>query len=419
MALPFLSFDLFSLSLFAVFYGLDWLASVPPTVRLSTEAFGERDGPIIFGGWRSAIRSARPPPPSGRRSARTPGPLPESFVIAACWALAAAVAALTIRRPARAVRGVTPSLSQGSRLRPPMNALAIHEPRRARVPLPSRGGAMAVLDFGPPGRPVRHRLLPRQRVQRAHLRQHPRAAGGDAAHAGGDMRGHGASTLPTVIEGREGWPQFRDDLLALLGAETAQPVVLAGTLWAHRQPAGRGGRTAAGARPGPLRSGGVGGEGPAVVGDNPLADGAQRRRATFPSKAAAIAAYTGKGGFRAWSAEQLADYVEAGFRETDEGEVTLTCTPAWEASNFRTHNYDAFAAFRAVRCPIRILKAETASTARIEAIEPELLATGRITIQTIPRHDPLPAHGAARPGACDPGGGLRAAGVTSRPVAVH
>jgi pimeloyl-ACP methyl ester carboxylesterase len=61
-----------------------------------------------------------------------------------------------------------------------------------------------------------------------------------------------------------------------------------------------------------------GGRGPAVVGDNPLADGADRRRATFPSKAAAVAAYTGKGGFRSWSAEQLADYVEAGFRETPE-----------------------------------------------------------------------------------------------------
>ena len=31
-----------------------------------------------------------------------------------------------------------------------------------------------------------------------------------------DARGHGASTLPTVIEGRAGWHEFRDDLLALL-----------------------------------------------------------------------------------------------------------------------------------------------------------------------------------------------------------
>ena len=31
-----------------------------------------------------------------------------------------------------------------------------------------------------------------------------------------DLRGHGASSLPTVIEGRQGWMEFRDDLLALL-----------------------------------------------------------------------------------------------------------------------------------------------------------------------------------------------------------
>jgi MFS family permease len=37
------------LFVFAVFYGLDWIATVPPTVRLATEAFGKDDGPIVFG----------------------------------------------------------------------------------------------------------------------------------------------------------------------------------------------------------------------------------------------------------------------------------------------------------------------------------------------------------------------------------
>ena len=32
--LPFTDFSVVSLSLFAVFYGLDWIATVPPTVRL-------------------------------------------------------------------------------------------------------------------------------------------------------------------------------------------------------------------------------------------------------------------------------------------------------------------------------------------------------------------------------------------------
>jgi sugar phosphate permease len=52
--LPF-AFDLsfYGLSLFAVFYGLDWIATVPPTVRLAAKAFGTERGPIMFG-WIAA-----------------------------------------------------------------------------------------------------------------------------------------------------------------------------------------------------------------------------------------------------------------------------------------------------------------------------------------------------------------------------
>jgi MFS family permease len=47
--LPYSGFSLYGLSLFAVFYGLDWVATVPPTVRLANELFGKEDAPIIFG----------------------------------------------------------------------------------------------------------------------------------------------------------------------------------------------------------------------------------------------------------------------------------------------------------------------------------------------------------------------------------
>jgi MFS family permease len=47
--LPFSGYSLYGLSLFAVFYGLDWLATVPPTLRLTTDAFGRADAPIVFG----------------------------------------------------------------------------------------------------------------------------------------------------------------------------------------------------------------------------------------------------------------------------------------------------------------------------------------------------------------------------------
>jgi MFS family permease len=49
IALPFLDFGPASLTAFAVFYGLDWIATVPPTVKLCNTSFGERDAPIVFG----------------------------------------------------------------------------------------------------------------------------------------------------------------------------------------------------------------------------------------------------------------------------------------------------------------------------------------------------------------------------------
>ena len=37
------------LGVFAVFYGLDWIATVPPTVRLTGEVFGREKASIVFG----------------------------------------------------------------------------------------------------------------------------------------------------------------------------------------------------------------------------------------------------------------------------------------------------------------------------------------------------------------------------------
>jgi MFS family permease len=48
--LPF-AFDLsfIGLTVFAAFYGLDWLATLPPTVKLATSIFGRTGGPLVFG----------------------------------------------------------------------------------------------------------------------------------------------------------------------------------------------------------------------------------------------------------------------------------------------------------------------------------------------------------------------------------
>ena len=44
---PFSGFDPLSLSVFSVFYGLDWVATGPATFALTNEVFGRRDAPVI------------------------------------------------------------------------------------------------------------------------------------------------------------------------------------------------------------------------------------------------------------------------------------------------------------------------------------------------------------------------------------
>ena len=46
--LPFSFVSFYGLSLFVVFYGLDWFATVPPTVKITTRLFGRERAPIMF-----------------------------------------------------------------------------------------------------------------------------------------------------------------------------------------------------------------------------------------------------------------------------------------------------------------------------------------------------------------------------------
>ena len=47
--LPFSSFDIYALSIWAIFFGLDFVATVPPTVKLSAQHFGATKAPIVVG----------------------------------------------------------------------------------------------------------------------------------------------------------------------------------------------------------------------------------------------------------------------------------------------------------------------------------------------------------------------------------
>jgi sugar phosphate permease len=47
--LPYSTFTFYGLSMFAMFYGLDWVATIPPTVKLAAQEFGKERAGMIFG----------------------------------------------------------------------------------------------------------------------------------------------------------------------------------------------------------------------------------------------------------------------------------------------------------------------------------------------------------------------------------
>jgi predicted MFS family arabinose efflux permease len=92
------------LSLFAVFYGLDWIATVPPTVALTRQEFGAERAGLVFG-WIFAahqVGAALATTVAGIIRT-TEGSYDRAFVLAGALCVMAAVAVLFAgRRPSRA-----------------------------------------------------------------------------------------------------------------------------------------------------------------------------------------------------------------------------------------------------------------------------------------------------------------------------
>ena len=258
-----------------------------------------------------------------------------------------------------------------------MDAARLAPPRRMTGPIANRGGAgdMSVLDFGDPKRPVDLIFCHANGFNAATYRSILAPLASSLRILAPDLRGHGATTLPTTTGGRRGWQDHRDDLVALLEMIEGPPVVLAG----HSM-----GATAAIL---------AGAERPEKVSQIvafdpviwkrwvvaalhlpfldrlpariPLARGARRRRARFDGREQALAAYRNRGAFKGWSDIMLVDYLSAGLTEDGEGFV-LSCRPEWEASNYGAQAHDPWKALKASGRPIRILKAERGSTCAVE-----------------------------------------------------
>jgi sugar phosphate permease len=89
------------LSFFAVFYGLDWIATVPPTVRLATQAFGPDEGPVVYGWIGAAHQLGAGAIAFGAGTIRTQlGSYTPAFEISGLLCIAAAFAILAFRASA-------------------------------------------------------------------------------------------------------------------------------------------------------------------------------------------------------------------------------------------------------------------------------------------------------------------------------
>ncbi len=273
-----------------------------------------------------------------------------------------------------------------------MDAARLSPPRRLTVPIANRWGSgdMAVLDFGDPKRPVDLIFCHANGFNAATYRSILAPLASSLRILAPDLRGHGATTLPTHIAGRRDWFDHRDDLISLLDAFPGPPVVMAG----HSM-GGTSSLLAAAERPDrvsqlvlfdPVIWAGLTGLVFRLPFLNRLSDriplvrGARRRRATFDSREQALAAYRGRGAFKGWSDSVLIDYLAEGLKP--EGEAfTLACAPDWEASNYLAQSHDPWRALKTFRKPIRILKAETGSISQVPE-HPRGLA--HVTVEVAP-----------------------------------
>jgi sugar phosphate permease len=107
--LPHSEFTIYGLGLFAMFYGLDWIATVPPTVKLAGAAFGPQKVGLVFGWIFAAHQLGAAVAAYGAGFARTLLLTYTPALYAAGGAcLVASLLVMAIRRPAKPSAPVIP-----------------------------------------------------------------------------------------------------------------------------------------------------------------------------------------------------------------------------------------------------------------------------------------------------------------------
>jgi len=115
-----------------------------------------------------------------------------------------------------------------------------------------------------------------------------------------------------------------------------------------------------------------------------LAQLAAKRRSTFASFEAALAAYRGRGAFKTWPEETIADYLRGGLIATGNStEMRLACAPAWESSVFQHAPPGIARLAKQVRCPLTLIYA-SGGTAREEDVQVVARGHGRARLVKVP-----------------------------------
>jgi len=106
---------------------------------------------------------------------------------------------------------------------------------------------------------------------------------------------------------------------------------------------------------------------PAVLEDSPMAQGARKRRDTWPDRRTAFDHYRGKSVFKRWPDEALWNYVNEGFVQTADGDLVLTFPREWEAKIYASLPLHVWEEIPQVMQPTLAIRAAESDTLTEEA----------------------------------------------------
>ena len=209
-----------------------------------------------------------------------------------------------------------------------------------------------------------------------------------------DIRGHGASQLPSSQRIRH-WNIFAEDLKALIEKAMSPPIIGMG----HSLGAVT---TYIAAAKYPRLFAGLILIDPTILPRRilwsmavvrmlglarviPLAKTARRRKKTFQSKKEALKRFaSGRGIFKYWSKDFVEAYLECGLLEKDPETAILKCDPEHEAQIFESVPFDVWKYGKKIACPVLAIRGEHSGAFTVDAARRLERSISDCEVTTIP-----------------------------------